>query len=428
MLPTDSALSTDNLHPSEHGRLARRKRRVRWPKELLKLRQVLVDKVVAAISAPLARTVERHHKTEEPSMTQALSENHSGHASSHDRSIGLVLTGGTIAAREDNSVLTVRDDSALVEEDILVRVWPGSEKPHVVVESPLRQLSENLRPRDWVSIAEAVRRLIEEKHVAGVIVLHGTDTMAYTASALSFLLSDLNRPVVLTGSNLPSGKAGSDASRNVRAALVALRALESGVYIAFAGGEELPGCVYLGTRARKLRASGKAFVSVNRKLVGEVEGDQFKSREPHAPQRHPRRTQKVDEHVLALRLHPGLNLDAMFAAVVHGNIRGVVIELYASATGPDTNDNFSVPKFIRRCAKRKVIVTTAVTATPRFNGSIYETALAITDAGGIFLRDMLPETATVKLMWALAQSDDPKVVEDLMLTPIAGELRETHSH
>src|SRR5579862_5600482 len=122
--------------------------------------------------------------------------------------IGLVLTGGTIGAQEDNSVLSVRSDGAR-EADLIQSVWPGA---HVVaVASPIRDLSENLSPQHWVSIAEAVRSLVGDSGAAGVLVLHGTDTMAYTAAALSFLLSDLERPVVLTGANLPSGEAGSDA-------------------------------------------------------------------------------------------------------------------------------------------------------------------------------------------------------------------------
>src|SRR6202040_1852748 len=101
--------------------------------------------------------------------------------------------------------------------------------------SPIRELSENLQPRHWVLIAQAVRSLIEQEDAAGVLVLHGTDTMAYTAAALSFLLSDLEGPVVLTGANLPTGEAGSDAQRNVHDALVALNELERGVYVAFTG-------------------------------------------------------------------------------------------------------------------------------------------------------------------------------------------------
>jgi L-asparaginase type I len=379
--------------------------------------------LVAAAPAPQAPAGERPKKMKDTPMKQALSPSANGHPDEHDCSVGLVLTGGTIGAQEDNSVLSVRGGTGDREAGLLERVWPGHGTPHVLVASPLRTLSENLQPHDWVLIARAVRELVEADDVAGVLIFHGTDTMAYTAAALSFLLSDLPRPVVLTGANLPSGEAGSDAERNVRDALVALQALERGTYVAFTGGPDLEGRVYLGTRVRKLKASGEAFSSVNRKLVGVVEGDRFLEREEYVAQDHKQSVQDVDEHVLALRLYPGLDLDAMFEAVIAGAMRGVVIELYAAATGPDTGDRFSVPRFVRRCVEKGVVVATAVPAAPTSNGKVYATHLAIREAGGLFLRDMLPETATVKLMWALAQSDNPATVRELMLTPIAGELK-----
>jgi L-asparaginase/Glu-tRNA(Gln) amidotransferase subunit D len=334
----------------------------------------------------------------------------------------LVLTGGTIGAEEDNLVLSVGGDPTGAEAGLLERMWPGPGEPSVTVASPLRKLSESVEPSDWLKIASAVRRLVVEADATGVVILHGTDTMGYTAAALSFLLSDLDRPVVLTGSNLPSGEEGSDADDNVHAALVALKALDAGVYAAFAGGQGLPGQVYLGTRIRKVRASGGAFESVNRDVVGVVEDGHFRAKEPHAARKHDGCVQRIDDRVLALRLYPGLDLDLAFQSVVAGDIRGVVIELYASATGPDTGDRFSLPRFIEKCVSRGVVVATAVPEAPAKTGKTYETTLAVGKAGGIFLGDMTPETATVKLMWALAQSPDEDLVRELMLRPIAGEL------
>jgi L-asparaginase type I len=406
-------LSTESSVAMPHGD-------VWWRRWILKLRSRPADGLVAAAPPPAGVAVKPPAK-KEPVMTQVLRDRRSGQSGDPECSIGLVLTGGTIGAHETNSVLSVRDD-AVAEASVVEDVWASSDSPQIIIESPLRKLSENLRPSDWVLIAESARRLIEEKDVDGVLILHGTDTMAYTAAALSFLLADVKRPIVLTGANLPSGQAESDASKNVHDSLVALRSLESGVYIAFAGGEKLSGQVYLGTRVRKLRASDGAFRSINRDVVGSVIQDRFEAGSLYAQQIHQRSIQTVDERVLALRIYPGINLDAMFIAITSSDVRGVVIELYASATGPDTGDQFSVPNFIRRCVEENIIVTTAVSQTAVNNGNTYETTVAIKQAGGLFLRDMLPETATVKLMWALAQSENPDVVRKLMLTPIAGEL------
>lgn len=339
-------------------------------------------------------------------------------------SVGLVITGGTIGAHEDDSVLAVQASTAHAtkELDLLTQAWHQPVTFDVHVRCPLRLLSENLEPGDWIPIAEAVRDLVETEDVSGVVVFHGTDTMVYTAAALSFLLSDIDKPVVLTGSNLPSDQEGSDAPRNVHDSLIALEALEAGTYIVFAGANDLPGVVHLGTRARKLQASGQAFASINRLPVGEVVGDTFNSLQ--LPARRVSQSFKcaIDPHVLALRLYPGLDFAAAYSAVTYGHIRGVVIELYASATGPHTDDRYSLPVFIRRCVERGVTVATTVPAAPEGPSNVYETTLAIAEAGGVFLLDMLPETATAKLMWALAQRDDMRSVQELMLTPIAGEI------
>ncbi len=340
----------------------------------------------------------------------------------HNCSIGLVLTGGTIGAQEDNLVLSVGDDPTRAETELLERMWPGPSTLSITVETPLRKLSENLQPRDWLKIAASARKLIEETDVAGVVILHGTDTMAYTAAALSYLLSDLDRPIVLTGSNLPSGEEGSDAEHNVHTALLALQKLGAGVYVAFAGERDLPGQVFLGTRLRKLKASGMAFKSVNREVVGVVKDGIFDFEAPYQAEPHERFEPELDEHVLALRLYPGLDLELALDAVVHCHIRGVVIELYASATGPDTDDRFSLPRFIRGCAEHNIVVATAVSEAPAVKSKMYETTLAINEAGGVFLGDMTPEAATVKLMWALGQSSDVGLVQRLLLRPIAGEL------
>lgn len=349
------------------------------------------------------------------------------------RSIGLVLTGGTIGARHD-SVLSVSgrpeeepqrpEMLGAAEIGLLTSPESGRDTPKVRVRCPLRLLSENLKPTDWIPIAEAVRDLAEIDDVTGIVVFHGTDTMAYTAAALSFLLSDLSKPIVLTGSNLPPDQEGSDAARNAQDALVALDSLPAGTYIVFAGRGDLPGLVHLGTRARKRRASGHAYASINTRPVAEIVDGQFRSIEG-PPRRKPLTSSfecKVDPRVVALRLYPGLNFAAAYSMVTEADIRGVVIELYASATGPHTEDEYSLPRFVRRCVGDDVVVVTTVPAAPSDPGNVYETTVAIDKAGGLFLGDMLPETATVKLMWALAQFEDSATVGNLMRTPIAGEL------
>jgi L-asparaginase type I len=339
------------------------------------------------------------------------------------RRIGLVLTGGTIGAIEENGIVSKSASQTKSETDLIESI--RASEVDVVSRSPLRKLSENVGPRDWVTIADEIRDLATDQDIDGVIVLHGTDTMAYTAAALNFLLTDVEVPVVLTGSNLPSSQYGSDAPENVGDAFLALPHLGRGAYVVFAGGHRLSGHVYLGTRVRKMRTSKNAFESINRRAVGEIVAEKYRSVEPYKapPLKGDTFSPTVDERVLALRLYPGLDLDALFAAVANSDIRGVVIDLYASATGPagpDADNRLSIPEFVRKCVARDVIIATTVDAAPVINK--YETTLAIEGAGALFLSDMLPETAIVKLMWALAQHGEADAVRQLMLQSIAGEI------
>jgi L-asparaginase len=343
-----------------------------------------------------------------------------------DAKLGLVRTGGTIGAEQHGATLAVGVQATPAESTLLAEAWPGAAAPNVVVAEPLRKLSENLTPSDWPVIAGAVRRLVEVEDVARVLVLHGTDTMSYTAAALAYLLADLAVPIVLTGSRLPAQRPGSDAAANVRAALLALHAMTPGVYVVFGAGAEHPAHVHLGTRVRKQRAGAHSFVSVNRKLVAKVDGGRVETVLAHAQRTRERSLQDVDERVLVLRLHPGLDLAAAGESVARARTRAVIVELYASATGPDTGDRFSLPAFIVACAAHGALVATTTPGAPGppppASPDSYETTAAIAAAGGISLGDMTTEAATVKLMWALAQANSSRDVAELLLEPIAGEL------
>jgi L-asparaginase len=340
--------------------------------------------------------------------------------------IGVVPTGGTIGAERHGATLTVGARATPAESALVAEAWPGAGVPSIAVAEPLRKLSENLVPRDWLVIAAAVRRLVQVDDVAGVLVLHGTDTMPYTAASLAFLLADLAVPIVLTGSRLPAQQQGSDAAANVRAALLALQAMSPGVYVVFGAGAGHPAHVHLGTRVRKQRAGAHSFVSVNRKLVAKVDGDRVEMVLAHAQRPRGRSPQEVDERVLVLRLHPGLDLAAAGESVERAGARLAIVELYASATGPDTGDRFSLPAFIGTSAAHGTLVATTTPGAPgpppRATTGSYATTAAIAAAGGISLGDTTTEAATVKAMWALPQSSQPRDVAALMLEPIAGEL------
>jgi L-asparaginase/Glu-tRNA(Gln) amidotransferase subunit D len=339
--------------------------------------------------------------------------------------VGLVLTGGTIGSRltgDDGREVVLLADAASSGGDGLWREISRTYDVEFRVRRPVGLLSENLVPRDWLVMASAVRELVHEEGVEGVLLLHGTDTMGYTAAALSFLLADVEVPIVLTGSNLPPDEPTSDARKNIADAMVALRYLDRGVFVVFAGHPSEDGWVHLGTRVRKVRASGQAFQTINGPPVGRIASARlvplvdFPGPAPLGSM-----VADVDPRVLAIRLYPGLDLRALLKVIGEGDIRGVVVELYASATGPAVNGPYSLPAFVVACVKRGVSVFTALGAAPEDDIRQYESGLATAAAGASFLHEMIPETAVVKLMWSLAQGPAEDVTAT-MLTPISGEL------
>lgn len=342
--------------------------------------------------------------------------------------LGLVLTGGTIgstAAEDAEVVQLVRANPVAVLPGWLAGPLAAFGPHQLSIRQPVSFHSEEARPADWTAIAESCRALAD-RGTDAICILHGSDTMAYTAAALAFALSDLDIPIVLTGSNVPPDAESSDARNNVRSALVALRSLPAGVYVVFAGSERGDALVHLGTRVRKERASGTAFVSPNGGPVAIVSGGRMRALVPwSAPQ--PvvplRTTADFVSEVLELRVHPGLPFAALEAAVAAGGVRGVVAELYPCATGPTGDDDTSLERFARFVSDRGGVVVATVAAAPEVAGSYYPSLPTLTDAGVTFLPGVLSSAATVKLMWALARTDgDPDATRRLMRRPVAGEI------
>jgi L-asparaginase len=341
----------------------------------------------------------------------ALYNDTTGHGLRLSKHLGAVLTGGTISTISQPQGLHLSSTAALA-------LLPKLERLAVV--SPINRLSEDMQPDDWVIIAKSVRSLWSQG-AAGVVVLHGTDTMAYTAAALSYLLVDLPIPVVLTGSNLAPDVPNSDSMTNVSDALIAADSLPPGVYISFAGTAGGTSYIILGTFARKLRVDGHSFVSVGRPLVGTVYQGQCTITSPpiwnnkNTISFHPKLA--VDSRVLVVSLYPGCPLDSLTDFVINNAFRGVLITTYPSGTGPITSRNNSLITLTSSCVKRGIIVAGATEGELPSSLGEYPSTIEFTKAGGLFL-NIPPEAATAKLMWSLGQSDEVDVVRRLLDQPV----------
>jgi len=275
--------------------------------------------------------------------------------------------------------------------------------------------SANATPDDWCTIA---RTLYERRaDHSGFVVLHGTDTMAYTSSALSFLLPGFGKPVVVTGSQIPITRIRSDGRQNFIGALqVATRPELQEVMLLF--GEVL----LRGNRSTKMDASGlDAFESPRFPPLADIGIDIVVRRElVLRPDDLPRLTAGRLGHVAATRLFPGFSA-SILANLCRPPLQGLVIEAYGAGNGPSDDHEFLAA--IEAATTQGIVV---VVVTQCVRGSVqpgaYATGSALISAGAVPGYDMTPEAALTKLAVLLGQDLDPATVEVMMQQDIAGEL------
>jgi L-asparaginase len=275
--------------------------------------------------------------------------------------------------------------------------------------------SANATPEDWCTIA----RILYERRAdhSGFVVLHGTDTMAYTSSALSFLLPGFGKPVVVTGSQIPITRIRSDGRQNFIGALqVATRSELHEVTLLF--GEVL----LRGNRATKMDASGlDAFDSPRFPPLAEIGIDIVVHRELlRPPDNSSRLTAGRLGHVAAMRLFPGFSA-SILANLCQPPLQGLVIEAYGAGNGPSEDRDFLAA--IETATSQGIVV---VVVTQCVRGSVqpgaYATGSALINAGAVPGYDMTPEAALTKLAVLLGQDFSRATVERLMQQDIAGEL------
>jgi L-asparaginase len=276
--------------------------------------------------------------------------------------------------------------------------------------------SADMSPDDWLRIAEDVERRYDD--FDGFVVVHGTDTMAYTASALAFMFEGLSKPVVLTGSQIPLCETRNDARNNLLSALeIAADARLSEVVVVF---DEL---VMRGVRTRKLDASGlSAFRSPNCAPLGRI-GSRI---ELDASRLRPRgdgplRIQPVGQPIVGtMRLFPGLRASVL-ENVLAPPLEGLVLESFGVGNGPIHDADFL--RVLRHSTERGVVV---VATTQCLRGQVdlssYATGQALADAGVVGGADMTPEAALAKLHYLLNKGHAPARVREELARDLRGEL------
>lgn len=328
----------------------------------------------------------------------------------------LVATGGTIACKPTPDGLS----PALKAEDMLGFI----ECPPADIECMdlLNMDSSNIQPEEWLVMSRAIRQMAETKKYRGIIVTHGTDTLAYTASALTFLLMGLDVPVVITGSQYPIIQPDSDGRRNLTDAIVAALALERGVYVCFGR------AVMLGCRAVKTHTfSLNAFESINYPYIGTVLNDAFtllnsdtKVQPVKAYRPMLADGASIDPRVALIKLIPGTSPGFIEAALSCG-LAGVVIESFGlGGVHSFRRDHNRSLKLLMDNGIAVVLASQCLNEAASMD--IYEVSRPLRDAGAISAKDMTTEAAVAKLMWALGQTRDFAELKVIMHTNFCGEI------
>lgn len=335
--------------------------------------------------------------------------------------VAIVSTGGTIASRIDYRTGAVRP--ALTSNDLLSVVPELSDIANLRTEVLFTLLSENVHIPHWTAMAKTAAKYIAEK-VDGIVICHGTDTMAYTSAALSFALQNLPVPVILVGSQRSSDRPSSDAAVNLKNAVrVAASAPIAEVMIGMHEAMSDTSTVLLrGAKVRKLHTSRRdAFRPVNANPLARVEAGEITMLVDGYRERNPDRQLVLkpdfDDKVALVKFHPSFN-PRVIEWYVDAGYRGLILE----GTGLGHVSEYCFPA-VKKAVEGEVFVGMCSQCMHgRVNMKVYDTGRDLLRLGVVPLEDMLSETAFVKLAWALGQTRDLGEVKRMMLTDIAGEI------
>ena len=333
----------------------------------------------------------------------------------------LLSTGGTIASKIDYRTGAVTP--VLTAEELNSSVPELAKIANIDAQVLFSEYSENIMPEHWLQIAEKINGYSKSDYT-GIIIAHGTDTMHYTSSFLSFALAGFPIPIVLVGSQRSSDRASSDAALNlISATKFITESKTKGVYIVMHQDEndETVAC-HFGTRVRKNHTSKRgafqtigddpAFIIAENQIQKNITEDFFKVNE-FQPKIY------LDTKVALVKYHPGYDPN-LLDKIIEMGFRGVIFE----GTGLGHIGKIMYESVKKANEKGVFLGMTSQCIDGRVGMTVYESGRDLLDLGIVPLENMIPEVALVKAMWAMGNSQNRDEVKKIMLENIASELSE----
>jgi glutamyl-tRNA(Gln) amidotransferase subunit D len=337
--------------------------------------------------------------------------------------VKLFGTGGTIASRLDYRTGAVIP--AFSPGELYGSVPELADYCNLETEKLYGVFSENMGPEQWIGTANAIGNEIR-KGVKGIVIGHGTDVMHHTAAILSFMVQNSPVPIVMVGSQRSSDRPSSDAALNLIHAVktAAESDIAETMVCMFGPTSDVYGLLHRGTRVRKMHSSYRSTF----RTIGDIPIAKV-SREEIVPLRQDYKRRREDKNVMVntafeekvsiIYYYPNMRPD-IIDSLVDNDYKGIVI----AGTGLGHVNKPLYPALKRAQEKKIAVYMTVQTLWGYVQMYVYDTGRDMMELGVVPAANMLPEVAYVKLCWALGQTNDLQKVQDIMLTPIAGEITE----
>ena len=335
----------------------------------------------------------------------------------------LIYTGGTIGMKEDPAIQALRpfNFSQILEE--VPELGKFAYRIDSYTFDPIID-SSDVEPSLWVAITELIEKKYDEYD--GFVILHGTDTMAYSASAVSFMIEGLTKPVIFTGSQLPIGIPRTDGKENLISSVEIAAARDSEghalvpeVCICF------DNILMRGNRASKVNSDHfRAFRSPKFQPLAEagisIRYNQQLVRRPADWDARPTFHKTLDTRVSILKIHPGITPQIVRTILCGNDTRAVIIETYGAGNAPSKEWFLDI---VREASESgKIILDVPQCLAGSVNMDIYATGKCLKEAGVTSGYDSTTESALGKLFYLLGQSNDPEAVKSYMESDLRGEI------